>query len=72
MQTIIGTYNAETLAVPVTFVDQGVTHERHVNAVVTDGQYDPDETAERVADVARGVAVKIGLGVIIDAPPPDE
>jgi urease beta subunit len=50
------------------FEHKGVTHYREVNACLDeDGAYDEEATAARVVDVARGVAVKIELGVIVNA-----
>jgi hypothetical protein len=69
MKTTIGDYDAATKTVPVTFEEGDVTHERSVNACHDEaGSYDATATAARVADVARGVAVKIGLGVITNKP----
>jgi hypothetical protein len=56
--------------VTVTFTSGEITHERRVNAVLKDnGTYDKAATKERVEDVARGVAHKIGLGVITVSSP---
>jgi hypothetical protein len=66
MQTTIGDFDAETKTVPVTFVHAGVTHERNVNACLDEGVYDEEATEARVADVARGVTVKIDIGVIVN------
>ena len=45
---------------------------RGVNACHTAaGDFDAAATADRVDDVARGVAVKIGAGAIVNAPEPD-
>jgi len=56
--------------VPVTFTSGDIKHERRVNAVLkNDGSYDRAATKERVAEVALGVAQKIGLGVITVPPP---
>lgn len=65
MKTTIAPYDPESRTVAVTFSAGDIVHERTVNACLAeDGSYDAEATAERVADVARGVAVKIGLGVI--------
>lgn len=70
LTTKIGAYNADTKQVPVTFTSGDILHEREVNAVLkASGAYDKAATAARVAEVATGVAVKIGLGVIKVAPP---
>lgn len=72
MKTKIGKYDAATRTVSVTFTEGDVTHDRTVNACHdVDGGYDAAATKERVADVARGVAVKIGLGVIVNPPEPE-
>ena len=65
LTTKIGAFDAETRTVSVTFTSGDIKHERRVNAVLKDdGTYDRAGTKERVAEVARGVAHKIGLGVI--------
>lgn len=62
----IGAFNAATRTVPVTFTAGDVVHKRSVNAVLTEaGKYDAKATKVRVAEVARGVAAKIDLGVIV-------
>ena len=71
MQTDIGPYDPDTRTVPVTFTLGDLVHKRGVNACLKDGAYDQSATADRVAQVARGVAVKIELGVITDQPEPD-
>lgn len=69
----IGSYNADTRQVPVTFTSGDIVHTRNVNAVLNGaGKYDRKATAERVADVGRGVAAKIAVGVIVNMPPADE
>ena len=69
--TKIGTFNADTRSVPVTFTCGEIVHKRDVNAVLKDdGSYDKAATKTRVEDVARGVAHKIDAGVI--ALPPAE
>ena len=71
--TTIGAYNADTKQVEVTFAMNGVTHVRGVNAVLTAaGKYSKAATAERVAEVERGVAIKIAAGVITNPPPMEE
>lgn len=70
MQTDIGPYDPETRQVPVTFTAGKLVHKRTINACLKDGDYDQAATADRVAQVARGVAVKMDLGVIIDRPEP--
>jgi len=73
LTTRIGAFDAETRSVPVTFTSGDIKHERRVNAVLkNDGSYDRAATKERVAEVALGVAQKIGLGVIIVPPPEPE
>lgn len=65
LTTTIHAYDPDARAVGVTFTSGEIVHKRNVNAVLTeDGEYDQAATAERVAEVARGVAVKIDLGVI--------
>ena len=69
----IGTFNAVTRTVPVTFTSGEIEHKRDVNAVLKDdGTYDKAGTKARVEDVARGVAHKIGLGVITVPQPEPE
>ena len=73
LTTKIGAFDAETRSVPVTFTSGDIKHERRVNAVLKgDGSYDRAATKERVAEVALGVAHKIGLGVITVPPPEPE
>lgn len=68
----IGRFNAKTGSVPVTFTAGDIVHRRDVRAVLTAaGKCDRKKTSERVAEVARGVAAKIDLGVIV-APPVEE
>lgn len=69
----IGAFNSENRTVPVTFTSGDISHERTVNAVLKDdGSYDRTGTKARVEEVARGVAHKIGLGVITIAQPEPE
>ena len=69
LTTDIGAYDAATRTVPVTFTQGDIVHQRSVNACLDEaGQYDAAATEARVADVARGVAHKIALGVITAAP----
>lgn len=61
----IGAFDANTRSVPVTFTSGDIKHERSVNAVLKDdGTFDKAATKARVDEVARGVAHKIGLGVL--------
>jgi hypothetical protein len=70
MSITIGTFDPATRTVPVTFVRGDVIHERAVNAVLDeDGAYDAEATAERVDEVARGVACKVDAGAITNPPP---
>lgn len=72
MKTTIGKFDKASGTVPVTFEHNGVTHLRPVNAcLAAAGKYDPDATAARVEDVARGVAVKIEAGVLTNPLPED-
>lgn len=65
LTTKIGTFNSDSKSVSVTFTSGDIVHTRDVNAVLKDsGAYDKSATADRVAEVAQGVAAKIGLGVI--------
>jgi len=65
MKIRIGTFNPETVKVPVTFKHASVTHRRDVNAVLTDaGDYDASATRTRVQEVANGVIHKIAAGVL--------
>lgn len=69
MKFTIGKLNAQTRQVPVTFTSGEIVHKRSVNAVLKeDGGYDAAATKLRVAEVAQGVAHKIGLGVITNPP----
>lgn len=71
MKTTIGAYAAATRDVPVKFESGEIVHERRVNACHDNaGGYDAAATAERVADVARGVAAKIAVGAIVNVPEP--
>lgn len=66
----IGAYDANTRTVPVTFTQGEIVHQRSVNACLDEaGEYDAEATEARVAEVARGVAHKIALGVITAAEP---
>jgi len=70
MEIIIANYDPETRAVEVTFTEGDIIHTRAVNACHDDaGAYDETATAARVADVARGVEIKIDLGVISKVEP---
>ncbi len=72
MKITIGEYDAASRTVTATFASGDVIHERSVNACHDkSGAYDPVATAARVDEVGRGVAVKIGLGVIANAPEAD-
>ncbi|MEG3160918.1 hypothetical protein U1763_10430 [Sphingomonas sp. LB2R24] len=65
MNITIGEYDAASRTVTATFASGDVIHERSVNACHDKtGAYDPVATAARLDEVGRGVAVKIGLGVI--------
>lgn len=65
MKVRINRFDAQTRTVRVRFEHQGVVHRRPVNACLdADGGYDRAATAERVAQVADGVAHKIEAGVI--------
>lgn len=72
MKTTIGSYDAKTGQVKVTFEYNGVSHERGVNACLTDGKYDAKATKARVAEVANGVIHKIDAGAITNPPPAPE
>lgn len=66
----IGTFNADTRSVPVTFTKGEIVHKRDVNAVLRDGgSYDRAGTKARVEEVGQGVAHKIDLGVITNPQP---
>lgn len=68
MKTTIAPYEADARTVTVTFEQDGIIHTRTVNACFDDaGTYDDAATAERVEDVARGVANKIQLGILKNA-----
>lgn len=69
----IGAFDKDKRAVSVTFTSGEVVFTRDVNAVLKeDGSYDRTATKARVAEVAPGVAHKIGLGVIKVAEPEAE
>jgi hypothetical protein len=71
MKIKIGKYDSAARVVPVSFTEGELIHERSVNAChADDGSYDAAATKDRVADVARGVAVKMGLG-LLENPSPD-
>jgi len=71
LTTKIGAFDAASKTVPVTFTAGDIVHARNVNAVLkSSGAYDKAATAARVEEVAHGVAVKIGLGVIATAQEP--
>lgn len=66
----IGAYDPATRTVEVTFTQGEIVHKRSVNACHdAAGDYDAAATEARVGEVARGVAHKIALGVITNAPP---
>lgn len=64
MKTTINEFDESTQVVSVTFEEGEIVHTRGVNAVMVDGKYDEAATAERIEEVARGVAHKIAAGVI--------
>lgn len=65
MKTQIGKYDRATHTIAVTFTSGAIVHKRRVNVVLNDaGQYDAAATADRVAEVANGVAHKIACGAI--------
>lgn len=73
MKTTIGVYAAATRDVPVKFESGEIVHERRVNACHdSTGTYDAEATAQRVTDVARGVAAKIAVGAIVNVPELEE
>lgn len=73
MKITIGAYDSVTRTVAAKFEQADIVHDRTVNAChAADGSYDAAATEERVADVARGVAVKMGLGVIVNPPEVEE
>jgi hypothetical protein len=60
-----GRYDRTTGQVTVVFEEGELRHERQVNACLKeDGTHDRKATMQRVEEVALGVAVKMGLGVI--------
>lgn len=62
----IGTFDAETRTVPVTFTHGEIRHLRSVNACLDSaGNFDAEATEARIREVARGVAHKIAIGVIV-------
>ena len=65
MKTTIGKFDTATKTVPVAFNHNGVRHRRPVNACLDgEGKFDAEATADRVAEVAAGVAYKIEMGLI--------
>jgi hypothetical protein len=65
MKTKIGAFDPRTGQIAVEFRHGGVTHPRHINAVLDDtGALDLKATKARVQEVARGVQRKIELGVL--------
>lgn len=61
----VAPFDAEASSVTVIFTAGEIVHERAVNAMLdSDGNYDAAATAERIVQVARGVAAKIACGVI--------
>lgn len=71
MKTTINSVNDGAATASVTFEHEGVTHTRDVNICRTaKGKYDAAATATRIADVARGVEVKIAAGAVTNAPAP--
>ena len=62
--------NVRDILVRFTCADSGCVHERSVNVVFTDGEYDETLTLERCEQMALGVAVKMQCGVI--SPPQSE
>lgn len=69
----MGAFDPDTRQVLVKFTMDGVEHSRSVNAVLTeDGEFDREGTEERIAELSRGVAEKIRLGVIRNPEPETE
>lgn len=69
----MGAFDPDTRQVLVKFTMDGVEHSRSVNAVLTeDGEFDREGTEERIAELSRGVAEKIRLGVIRNPEPEPE
>lgn len=65
MKVTVGRFDAATGTVPVTFEQNGKSHSRSVNAVISeDGKHDRAGTLARVDEVAAGVANKFALGVL--------
>lgn len=70
MKTTINSVNASAGTASVTFDHGGVSHTRDVNICLNaKGKYDAAATEARIADVARGVEVKIAAGAITNPPP---
>lgn len=69
----MGAFDPDTRQVLVKFTMDDVEHTRSVNAVLTeDGEFDREGTEERIAELSRGVAEKIRLGVIRNPEPETE
>lgn len=65
MKTRMGKFDRESGTVKVTFTDGDRRHVRDVNAVLTaDGQLDTEAMAERITEVAAGVAHKFEVGLL--------
>jgi len=56
--------NVRDIQVRFTCENSGCVHERSVNVVFTDGEYDEELTLERCEEVAMGVAAKMACGAI--------
>lgn len=65
--------NAVSRTVSATFVHEGVTHTRDVNACFDEaGEYDEGATGARLEEVSAGVAAKIAVGAITNPPPAED
>ncbi|WP_066725213.1 hypothetical protein [Sphingomonas pituitosa] len=73
MKTTINSVDASAGTASVTFEHDGITHTRDVNICRTaKGKFDAAATDARIADVARGVEVKIAAGAITNPLPAQE
>lgn len=64
----IGAFDAVTRTVSATFTHGEISHSRTINACMDHDVYDEAATRDRVAEVALGVAAKIAVGAITQAP----
>ncbi|MFD1949901.1 hypothetical protein ACFSGX_03845 [Sphingomonas arantia] len=74
MKTTILERDNDTRKLKVRFEQDDVVHDRFVNGCYKGNTFDKAATDARIADVARGVAYKIGVGVVtnvVEQPMPE-